>query len=546
MLRPEYHRQAIADLTGGDGQETWWHNKVYDGLALEESVGLDFDATMSGAEDTDTLHRLIDPRPPMKGGVGHKLEDLGNVFIPGAEKKDARAAILEAGKKRFGVREFTKDNMWGLIPVEDPTYNIYAGQDVFITARLVPIFKAEAKQLGLDRMYTYERALSVRLAQMQRIGIGFDPVWADRVEAEYDEIYEQFEAELAEEWEVVKGGQFYHSARKGLTQRFEQLGVKWQKFSEKTGDPSLDKAVIRELVQFGRTQNIKGLASAVQSARVNKHYGDYVRGMRAALGHDGRIHPNVRPMQAATHRMSISDPPIQQFPRDDPRIRGCLIPDKGEVLISADYAQVELRVAAALSQDPVMIETIRAGDIHGVAAGAMFGMDYNKDQRQASKAVAFGRIYLGGAPGIYKALAESDTTGYLPSLSQVRLGTKAFDTRFQRYMRYAKGLKDIAERSDGILHTATGRRLIVSPSYAAPNYMIQSVARDILAAGINKAWKAGLGDNIRLVVHDEIVAAAPKREAKKVMALLVDCMKTTFKGVPIDVEASILGERWKK
>lgn len=193
-----------------------------------------------------------------------------------------------------------------------------------------------------------------------------------------------------------------------------------------------------------------------------------------------------------------------------------------------------------------MIAAIQGGDIHGVAASAMFGDGYTKPQRQASKAVAFGRIYLGGAPGIYKQLAESDTTGELPSLEMVQRGTRAFDKRFPVYMRYAKGLKAKAEEQGGILITATGRRLIVSPSYAAPNYAIQSVARDLLAAGIKQAWARGVGDMIRLVVHDEIVASAPEDQADEVMATLIDCMTMTFKGVPIDVEAQILGERWGK
>lgn len=440
--------------------------------------------------------------------------------------------------------------MWTKIPVDDPTYNVYAGQDVFITARCAWLFEEKLADLGLERMYRYERPLSHKLAQMQRTGMAFDSEWAAKVEHEYDVIYDEFEHELAEEWGIVKGGEFYHTARKGLIRRFEQLGQKWAKYSEKTGDPSLDKSVIRELVAFGHTSDIQRLAYAVQQAKGNRHYGDYVRGMRALVGRDGRIHPNVRPMQAATHRMSISDPPIQQFPRDDTRVRGCLIPDPGEVILSADFAQVELRVAAALSGDPAMIEAITSGDIHAVAASAMF--DYKPDtprgkkQRQASKAVAFGRIYLGGAPGIYKALAESDTTGELPTLEMVQRGTRAFDKRFPTYMRYAKGLKAKAEDQGGVLITATGRRLIVTPSYAAPNYAIQSVARDLLAAGIKQAWARGIGESIRLVVHDEIVASVPKDQADEYMAVLSDCMQMTFKGVPIDVEAQILGERWGK
>jgi DNA polymerase-1 len=548
ILRPEWHAQAIADLTGQDGRETWWHNWVYDGLSMEESLGLDFDDTFSGANDTETAFRLVDPRPIMKGGSGHKLEQLMDEYIGYSGKKDARGSILEECKKLFG-RECNAQNMWRKIPVDNPAYNIYAGQDVFGTARLAVIAKEKLKELQLERFYNYERPLGWRLAQMQRDGILFDDEWASRVEKEYDDIAEQFEKELAEEWGITKGktAKSYANSAASLIETFETFDVEWTKFSEKTNRPSLDKSVIKELTNFGKNQSIKGLASAVFEAKRNHHYAGYIRQMRDELGSDGRIHPNIRPMQAATHRMSISNPPIQQFPRDDPRVRGALIADPGEVIITADYAQVEFRVAAAISQDPVLIRKILNGeDLHEVTATALFGPGFNKGQRQAAKPIGFGRLYLGGAKGIYTQMSESDTTGYMPTMSQVQKAIKAFDRDYRVYYRHAIGLKDGVEKTGGVLYTATGRRLIVSPAYAAANYSIQSVARDLFAAGINKAHAMGLGQYIRLVVHDEIVASVPEEYALEIGAKLAEAMSTVFKGVPIEVEWEVKGKRWAK
>jgi DNA polymerase I len=548
ILRPEWHMNHIAALTGQDGRPTWWHNWVYDALAMEQSLGLNFDDTFSGAQDTETAFRLIDPRPIMKGGSGHKLEQLGTEYIYPGSKKDARGMILEEGKRLFG-REFNKDNMWSKIPVDNPAYNIYAGQDVFLTSRLAEVGTRKMRELNLEKFYNYERPLGWRLAQMQRDGILFDDEWAARVEYEYDTIADAREAELADYWGITKGktAKSYANSAAALIEAFETFDVTWTKFSEKTGRPSLDKSVIKELMNLGDNKDIQGLATAVFEAKRNRHYADYIRGMRSELGADGRIHPNIRPMQAATHRMSISNPPIQQFPRDDPRVRGTLIADPGHVIITADYAQVEFRVGAAVSQDPVLIEKIKNGeDLHEVTAAALFGKGFNKGQRQAAKPIGFGRLYLGGAKGIYTQMAESDTTGYMPSMSQVQKAIRAFDNQYKRYYKWATGLKDKVEDQGGILYTATGRRLIVSPSYAAPNYAIQSVARDLFAAGINKAHKQGLGQYIRLVVHDEIVASVPERDAKEIGAQLADAMETNFKGVPIDVEWEIKGERWSK
>lgn len=552
ILNPEWHMQAIADLTGQDGRQTHWHNWVYDGLSMEQGLGLNFDDTFTGAHDTETMYRLIDPRPIMKGGSGHKLEQLGDTYLSYSGKKDARGAILEECKRLFG-RECNKDNMWKMIPTENEAYNVYAGQDVFLTARLGEEGRERIKHLQLDKFYSYERPLGWRLAQMQRDGILFDDEWAARVEAEYDDIAEQYEKELNEQWRIVKGktAKSYANSAASLIERFEEFNVTWNKFSDKTQRPSLDKSVIKELMNAGNNQEIQGLARAVFEAKRNHHYAGYIRQMRDELGSDGRIHPNIRPMQAATHRMSISNPPIQQFPRDDPRVRGALIADPGEVIITADYAQVEFRVAAAISQDPVLIRKITNGeDLHEVTAKALFPnydpANPNKGQRQASKPIGFGRLYLGGAKGVYKQMAESDTTGYLPTLNQVQKAINAFDRDYRVYYRYATGLKDKVEKSNGILYTATGRRLIVSPSYAAPNYAIQSVARDLFAAGINKAHKNGLGQYIRLVVHDEIVASVPEDKAEEIGQQLADAMATTFKTVPIEVEWEIKGKRWAK
>lgn len=548
ILRPEWHMEHIAALTGQDGRATWWHNWVYDAMAMEQSLGLDFDDTFSGAQDTETAFRLIDPRPIMKGGSGHKLEQLGTEYIGYSGKKDARGSILEECKKIFG-RECSKDNMWSKIPVDNEAYNIYAGQDVFLTARLAEVGSYKLKELQLEKFYNYERPLGWRLAQMQRTGILFDDNWASRVEKEYDDIADEYEVELSDIWGVTKGktAKSYANSAASLIVKFEEFDVTWTKFSEKTKRPSLDKSVIKELMNLGSNENIRGLAKAVFEAKRNRHYADYIRGMRTELGADGRIHPNIRPMQAATHRMSISNPPIQQFPRDDPRVRGTLIADPGEVIITADYAQVEFRVAAAVSQDPVLIRKIKNGeDLHEVTASALFGKGFNKGQRQASKPIGFGRLYLGGAKGIYTQMAESDTTGYMPSMAQVQRAIRAFDNQYKVYYRWATGLKDKTENNGGVLFTATGRRLIVSPSYASANYAIQSVARDLFAAGINKAHKQGLGQYIRLVVHDEIVASVPEDRAQEIGELIAACMTTEFKGVPIEVEWEIKGKRWAK
>lgn len=539
ILRPDFyeHRQAIVDMTA----DATWHNYVFDALALEESCNFDFEWIAEGARDTDILSRLLDPRDRSKGGTGHKLDDLGQHYLRTASKKDAKAALVaEARRLKLGIKA---EDIFRDIPIDNDEYLRYAGQDVFLTARLAVELGALVKARGLDKFEAFELPLSARLANMQRTGLAFDPVWAKRAEDEYDEELAVAEKRLRERWSVEQTATYAHTSRKSLQARFEALGVTWTRFSEKSGDPSLDAEVMAEIAL--NEDDAGYLARDVLKARRNKHYGDYIRTMFAQLGTDGRIHPNVRPMQAATARMSVTGVPVQQFPREDPRPRGCIHADEGHVILSADYAQVEFRVGAAVSGDPVMRADILNGvDLHAATATAMFGEGFTKQQRQTAKPVGFGRLYMGTAKGIHAGMIKADPET-CPPIALVKRGIAGYDKRYRGSIVWGNRL--MAQiKENPILVTATGRPLILDKPWAAANYAIQSVARDIFAHGINRVWREGLGEYLRLVVHDEVVMSVPADEAQSIMATVQEAMSTTFKGIPIVTEASVLGERWAK
>jgi DNA polymerase-1 len=540
LLRPEWHGEAIARLTRMP--ETWWHNYVYDALSLEASLGLDFDETAACAWDTEMLSRLLDPRGRDKGGTGHRMEDLAPHYLGTDSKHSAKSAMLAAAKKLD--KTITADTMWARMPVDMAEYEYYAGQDVLITARLADELRPLVSARGLDRFVAFERPLWRRLAQMQRYGIAFDDAWAAEGEARFDDALTAAEQRLVKHWGIKQTATFAHTSKKSLMGELEDLGARWTKFSPKTGAPSLDAEVLDELARG--TGESAELARDVQAAKKSKHLGDYIRSMRAELGADGRIHPSIRPMQAATARMSVTNPPVQQFPRGDKTIRGCLIADPGHVILSADYAQVEFRIAAAVYQDPVMIADIMEGrDLHSVTATALFGPGYTDEQRNVSKGVGFGRLYLGSPRGIRQAINESYPEN-TPPLHKVRQATGAFDNRYKATVRGANRLKEAVERGNSMLVTATGRQLIVGVPWAAANYAIQSPARDVFAAGINALHKRGLGGYLRLVVHDEVVLSVPRDRAEEIGREVEAAMSTTFRGVPIVTESEIKGKRWSK
>lgn len=539
ILRPDFddHHMAIRTLT----QEAFWHNYVFDALALETSCHVNFDMTAERARCTDIMSRLLDPRDRSKGGVGHRMEDLAPHYLGTASKKDAKAALVaEARRLKLGIKA---EDVFRDIPIDNEEYLRYAGQDVFVTARLADTFTELIATRGLSKFEAFELPLSRRLAQMQRVGIAFDAAWADRAEAEYDEALADAEKRLVQRWGVEQTATYVHTSKKSLQAALEARGVRWTKLSEKSGAPSLDAEVL-STIALG-TGDAGALALDILAARKAKHFGDYIRTMKAQKGTDGRLHPNVRPMQAATLRMSVTGVPVQQFPRDDPRPRGCIHADEGHVILSADYAQIEFRVGAGVSGDPVMRADIIGGmDLHRATATALFGPGFTKGQRQTAKPVGFGRLYLGSAKGIWQMMMIADPTT-CPPLKDVKRSTDAFDKRYAATVRWANALKAQCTRNP-VLITATGQPLIVDKPWAAPNYAIQYVARVIFAYGINRLWALALGPYIRLPVHDEVVMSVPADQAEEIMRTVKGAMSTTFKGIPIATETNILGERWAK
>jgi DNA polymerase-1 len=531
------------------GPTTWWHNMIYDLIGLEVSLGLDFDKIAKRARDTGIDSRLLDPRGRDKGGIGHKLEELAPHYLGVGSKKSTKTLLHEALRShdsKIKIADVFRDT-----PIDLREYEIYAGSDVLLTSRLAeklhPMVEASPP---LRRLHYVEHPLAIRIALMKRIGMRFDQTWSEEAEAHFDKLRDEAEKRLVEEWGVAQTTKWAHTNAADLKRVFGKLGAKFEKRTKPSktypdGQISLDKEVLKEFSRL--TGDIGKLANDILDAKRNEHYGSYVRGMRDSLGVDGRTHPSTNPLGAATARMSVNDPPLQQLPRDDVWVRGCLLADEDEIVITADFAQIEFRVGAAASRDPTMISRIiNREDLHAVTATALFGPDFNKGQRQASKPIGFGRLYMGGPPGVRQAMIQGDTTGYVPPLTDIRRAIKAFDSDYRAYVRWAKRLIAKVEADHGNLTTITGRPLKVHKAYAAPNYAIQSAARDVFAAGITKLHKAGLGDRLRLVVHDEMVLSCRPEDAPEVQREVEKAMNTVLLGVPITTEGEVKGTRWRK
>ena len=259
-----------------------------------------------------------------------------------------------------------------------------------------------------------------------------------------------------------------------------------------------------------------------------------MRGFLAAADPAGRVHPQVNTLRAKTARMSITNPALQTLKKHDPRLRRCFIADPGHVLISCDFSQVEVRVAAALADDPVLREVILSGaDIHDATARLMYGEGFTDEQRTISKRATFGTIFGGGARALASQTGVSEDTA--------RQVISRWRRTYPRVIAYGRRLAELAE-----VVTASGRRIPADPArpYANINYAVQSAARDLLLAAVYTLVTRHDVGGLWLFVHDEIIVQAPDHDAERVRGLLERAMTSTFRGLPIVAEAKILGPSW--
>jgi DNA polymerase-1 len=312
----------------------------------------------------------------------------------------------------------------------------------------------------------------------------------------------------------------------------------------KTGNPKVDKAVLEALADDVNTpQEVSWLVSCIMSAkRAKKWKTAYAEAMLKARDPWDRVHPDINALQARTGRMSIGNPPLQQLPsRGDDAwiIRRQVIAREGYVIGSADYDQVEFRVLAALADVSQMKYAIANDiDLHDYTAQLVYGEDFTNFQRSVCKGVGFGKVFGGGA----KTLSRQ--TG--APIDKVREAISAYDAAYFELPRYAKSLQREQRMNGGFIVNYHGRYLPLDNGreYAAVNYSVQSIARDLLAQALIDLAKAGLDEYLLLPVHDEVLFEAPEEDALDIAHEVGNIMSGTFIDVPISATGEIYGKSW--
>ncbi len=288
---------------------------------------------------------------------------------------------------------------------------------------------------------------------------------------------------------------------------------------------------------------------------LDKLQNTYVEALPQQVAADGRVHTSYSQVIAQTGRLSSNNPNLQNIPvrtQLGREIRTAFVAPKGRVLVSADYSQIELRVAAALSGDKAMIKTFKDGtDLHQQTAAELFNVpldEVTKDQRSAAKTINFGVLYGMSPHGLSVATGMDGKTA-------MEFINRYFDVR-PKLRQYIEDTKAFAHEHQ---YTATifGRRrpcpeiksnnfnLRSSAERVAVNVPIQGTAADIYKLAM-LAVVERLDDDCKLLlqIHDELIVEAPKEKGEAVAKLMKEVMEDVIDlGVPLAVDTEI-GPNW--
>ena len=288
---------------------------------------------------------------------------------------------------------------------------------------------------------------------------------------------------------------------------------------DNTGKPSASRAALREYVGDHRV-----VAEYLAWKRVEKRR-QMVEALLKHLGSNGFIKASYMQLGADTGRMSCIGPNLQQIPRDS-RFRACVKAPAGWKLVVADYAQMELRLAAAEAEDPLMIRAFQDGlDLHTVTAMQIYGVpedEVTKEMRQISKSANFGLLYGSGARGLRNYAAGMGVQMDLDEAGEIRAKFHAVYTGISRWQRENAAQANRRRTDAAIRIRNSGLRRILPGDYNSltvrSNTPIQGAGAAVLKRTLGKLWpllKADGEEVVRIsgVIHDEVVLLVREEHA---------------------------------
>jgi DNA polymerase-1 len=524
----------------------------------------------------ETLRPLLESETPLK--IGHHLKYDAHVL---ANHGIALAGIAfdtmvesyvwnsvatrhdmdSAAERYLGIKTIHYEDVAGKGAKQIPFAQVdiakageYAAEDADVTLRLHrTLWPAIEHEPLLKRLYEqFERPLIPVLLRMEHHGVLID---REKLRVQSGELAARA-AELQGKAHALAGSEFNVDSPKQLQQiLYEKMQIPVLRKTP-TGQPSTAEDVLEELAEGYELPRV-----ILEYRSIAKLRSTYTEKLPTQIHPStGRVHTSYHQAVAQTGRLSSTDPNLQNIPIRTPegrRIRQAFIAPPGQVLLAADYSQIELRIMAHLSADPGLLGAFAADrDVHQATAAEVFGVpleEVSVEQRRSAKAINFGLIYGMSAFGLAKQLGIDRSSAQ----SYVEL----YFTRYPGVKAYMDRTREQA-KENGYVETVFGRRLYLPEirsrnralqQYAersAINAPMQGTAADLIKLAMIAVdeWctQSGSGACLIMQVHDELVLEVPQESIQAVVTAVRERMIGAGQGalcVPLKVDVGT-GANW--
>ena len=425
-------------------------------------------------------------------------------------------------------------------------------EEADLALRLRPVLEAEVAEREMSSLLTdVEFPLIKVLADMEWTGVRIDPTVLIDLSARLKEQLAALEQEAYE----MAGGPFNIAspAQVGMV-LFDRLAIDPKAKKTAKGSYSTTEQVLEK---YAHKVPLVGLILKIR--RLRKLITTYLDALPALINRKtGKIHTSFNQTVTATGRISSTNPNLQNIPirTDDGReIRRAFIPDPGDLMMSADYSQIELRLIADLSEDKDMIDAFLSGeDIHRITASKVYKVpleEVTEDERRHAKTANFGIIYgisafgLSERLGIARADAKKLIDGYFATYPHVReyLDKAVIEARDRGYVTTRMGrrryLPDINSRN-AVVRGYAERNAVNAP--------IQGTAADIIKVAMVRIYaemqRRAMRSRMIMQVHDELIFNVVPDELDELNRIVIEGMTGAYNGaVPLEVAAGV-GANW--
>jgi DNA polymerase-1 len=428
-----------------------------------------------------------------------------------------------------------------------------AGERADYLQRIAPILRRQVDEQGLTGAYEkIDLPLSAILAEMERTGVSVDPKALAKMSSSMETEVRRLEKDI---WNLA-GLEFNVNSPVQLAEiLFDKLNLQPPGRRGKGKMRSTAADVLEEMANQHPLP-----AKIIEYREVAKLKSTYVDALPKLIHQQtGRLHTSYSQTGTATGRLSSSDPNLQNIPIRTElgrAIRAAFVAEEGKVLLSADYSQIELRVMAHISNDPVLVEAFRNGeDIHARTAQEVFGVGplaQTPDHRRAAKAINFGIIYGLSAFGLAKQLGieQREAAQFIAAYFARYRGVKEYLDNVLVETRKSGMAKTLFGRIRPIPEiTATQMQLRSFAERTALNSPLQGTAADLIKMAMiaidDRLREKKLGARMILQVHDELLFEVPAKEKAALEELVKQEMEGVYKlAVPLVVEICT-GPNWR-